>query len=101
MFGSSSTPSSRASGFREPEAVELELMADTTPPDGPCAAVVVMPSGCGACLRLRWTLPVRTLGGRSVRPCVSAGGGHRLASAPVADGVVLAAPQPPPAAEVG
>src|SRR3712207_4619385 len=81
MFGSSSTTSSRASGF-EPDAEGPVLLPDTRPPVGLCAAVVVMVTGCGGVLREAWTLPVRSLGR-------SAGRGHRPAAAPVADRVVL------------
>src|SRR3954453_21963625 len=109
MFGSSSTTRSRASG----SFFAAELVAGTIPPDGPGAAVVVMPPGCAARLRYSWTVPVRSLGNPSRRsaprslalaamfPRLSAGGSHRPAASPVADGVVLVAAEPPAPAQVG
>src|SRR3954470_10130850 len=123
MLGSSSTTSSRASGLRVPDADGLVLVADTTPPDGPCTGAVVMLRGSDVRLHLRWTLPVRTLGVPSsggahapasaprsaprslalaaMPPWLSAGGGHRAAPPPVPDRVVLATAQPPPPPQVG
>src|SRR3954454_14150704 len=91
MFGSSSTTSKRASG-----AWVLLVLPGTTPPDGPCASVVVMPPGSALVLRTDWTVPVRTLGVAG-----SGCGSHRPAAPPVADRMVLTAPQTPPAAQVG
>src|SRR5687768_10526563 len=88
MLGSSSTTSSRASGVGRVVAVPA-----TCPPVGRAGAVVMGPSlaaAAGVGLDATCELPER----------LSAGGRHRPAAPPVADGVVLCPAEPPAPAQV-